>query len=473
MVTVVETVNAVDAWLGSLPGHVYADARRPLLQTLNVADFAPFTSVWAGEERCEHLKGPPLLTASARGSTPFRLSLWDGDVGHTMVLGVTGGGKSTLLGTLAAQFRRYPGAQVYFFDFGKSSRALTLAVGGEFHDLGASPIDFQPLRNLHEEAELEWAHEYITELVRLSGLNPELEHKDAVWQGLQSVATLPVDQRTITTLQGLIQHASVKAALKPYTLEGSGGRYLDAERDTLHVSEWQAFELEELLKNKAVGTPVLLYLFHTLEKRFTEQKVANAPTLLIIDEAWAILQNPLFASKLSEWLKTLRKKNVAVIFATQSLSDVSRSSIAPTLIESCPTTIFLPNPKALDPETAASYEAWGLSRAELKLLSEARPKREYYFRSRRGRRLFSLDLGEYALSLVGAADASDQLLMNEASRLGLRGEEFHRWFREQRKKTPAQRQAVKGEGGGAVGDEESHELSERGAPASPQLETVS
>ena len=439
MVSVVETINAVDAWLGSLPGHPYADTRRPLIQSLNVVDLAPLTSVWAGEERCEHLDGPPLLTATARGSTPFRLNLWEGDVGHTMVLGATGGGKSTLLGTLAAQFRRYPGAQVYFFDFGRSSRALTMAVGGDFHDLGTSNIDFQPLRTIDEESELEWAAEYVVELVRLSGLDASLDQKEAIWDALQSVANVEKKQRTLSTLMTLVQNAEVKSALQPYTIVGSGGRYLDASRDTLEVSEWQAFELEELLKNKTIGTPVLLYVFHVLEKKFAARKEGNAPTLLILDEAWAILQNPLFASKLAEWLKTLRKRNVAVVFATQSLSDISRSKIAPTLIESCPTTIFLPNAKALDPDTAANYEAWGLSKAELRLLAEARPKREYYFRSRRGRRIFSLNLGEYALSLVGASDGADQILMNEAVSLGLRGKEFHDWFVEKRKAQAARR----------------------------------
>ena len=495
MVSVVETINAVDAWLGSLPGHAYADTRRPLIQSLNVADLSPLTSVWAGEERCEHLGGPSLLTANARGSTPFRLNLWDGDVGHTMVLGSTGGGKSTLLGTLAAQFRRYPGARVYFFDFGRSSRALTMAVGGQFHDLGTGSISFQPLRGVDEPVELDWAEEYVVELVRLGGLTINLDRKRAVREGLEAIASLEPEQRTFTALHTLVQEPDVKAALLPYTLDGGGGRFLDASEDTLEVSGWQAFELEELLKNKAVGTPVLLYIFHVLDKKFAARKEGNAPTLLILDEAWAIMQNPLFASKLREWLKTLRKKNVAVVFATQSLSDVSKSDIAPTLIESCPTTIFLPNAKALDAETAASYEAWGLSRAERRLLSEAMPKREYYFRSRRGRRVFSLDLGEYALSLVGASDNAAQSLMNEAAAMGLSGPAFHDWFVKRYK--PAEDAPVEADedpgraasldedhprarfdrmtpGGGAAGEEDlvdpSRALSASGAP---QLETAS
>ncbi len=105
---IAETVNAVEAWLGSLPGHVYANVRQPPVSTLNLAHMMPLSAVWAGPERNEHLDGPPLLFAKTEEATPFRLSLHVGDVGHTLVVGPTGAGKSVLLALLALQFRRYP-----------------------------------------------------------------------------------------------------------------------------------------------------------------------------------------------------------------------------------------------------------------------------------------------------------------------------------------------------------------------------
>ena len=112
-----ESVNAVEAWLGSLPGHVYANVRQPLIHTLNLAHLMPLSSVWAaGPARNDYLDGPPLLYAETSGSTPFRLSTHVGDVGHQLIVGPTGAGKSVLLALLALQFRRYPGAQVYIFD---------------------------------------------------------------------------------------------------------------------------------------------------------------------------------------------------------------------------------------------------------------------------------------------------------------------------------------------------------------------
>ena len=136
----VETVNAVEAWLGCLPGHVYANVRQPPISTLNLAHMIPLSAVWAGPARDEHFKAPPLFFARTEGSTPFRFSLHVGDVGHTLVVGPTGAGKSVLLALMALQFRRYAGAQIFAFDFGGSIRAAALAMGGDWHDLGGALV---------------------------------------------------------------------------------------------------------------------------------------------------------------------------------------------------------------------------------------------------------------------------------------------------------------------------------------------
>ena len=134
----IETVNAIEAWLGSLPGHVYANVRQPPISTLNLAHMIPLSAVWAGEARDHHFKAPPLFLARTEGSTPFRFSLHVGDVGHTLVVGPTGAGKSVLLALMALQFRRYPESQIFAFDFGGSIRAAAIAMGGDWHDLGGA-----------------------------------------------------------------------------------------------------------------------------------------------------------------------------------------------------------------------------------------------------------------------------------------------------------------------------------------------
>ena len=92
----------------SLPGHVYANVRQPPVSTLNLAHLIPLSAVWAGPERDEHFAAPPLFFAKTEGSTPFRFSLHVGDVGHTLIVGPTGAGKSVLL-ALAATTTRISG----------------------------------------------------------------------------------------------------------------------------------------------------------------------------------------------------------------------------------------------------------------------------------------------------------------------------------------------------------------------------
>src|SRR5271163_4626346 len=147
---VIEHVNANEAYLGSLPGHGYRNVRRPLIHTRNLADLMPTTNVWPGEEvnPCPFYpeNSPPLCYAATTGGTPFRLDLHVGDVGHTLIVGPTGAGKSVLLATLVLQFRKYASAQISIFDKGGSSRASVLGLGGVFHDLGLEGgLSFQPL----------------------------------------------------------------------------------------------------------------------------------------------------------------------------------------------------------------------------------------------------------------------------------------------------------------------------------------
>ncbi|MGK9237150.1 conjugal transfer protein TrbE [Inquilinus limosus] len=406
--TIRESVNAVEAWLGSIPGHVYANVRQPLVHTLNLAHLLPLSSVWAGPATNAYLGGPPLLYAETSGATPFRLSTHVGDVGHMLIVGPTGAGKSVLLALMALQFRRYPGARVVLFDKGSSARAAVLAMGGLHQALGADgSLAFQPLAGIDRPGERSWAAEWIEILLARDGVAVTPEVKEAVWSALGSLASAPAGERTLTGLAMLLQSNPLKAALLPYTLDGPFGRLLDAAEDRLDTANVQCFETEALLHEASVVLPVLTYLFHQLEARFD-----GRPTLLVLDEAWVYLDNALFAVRIREWLKTLRKKNVAVVFATQSLADITESSIAPAIIESCPQRVFLPNDRAVEPQAREAYERFGLNERQIELIAQATPKRHYYLQSRRGNRLFELGLGPVALALCGASTPADQTLID-------------------------------------------------------------
>ena len=414
-VTIPETLNAVDAWLSSIPGHAYANVRQPIVSTLNLAHMMPVSAVWAGQERNAHLDGPPLIVTRTDGATPFRLVTHIGDVGNTLVVGPIGMGKSVLLATLAMQFRRYAGSRILAFDMGRSIRATILGLGGEHYDLGHdggadNTIAFQPLARIDQDGYRAWAAEWIAGRFIHEGVPVGPAEKDAVWSALNSLASAPVNQRTMTGLSVLLQSNALRQALQPYVLGGAHGKLLDADSDRLGTADVQGFEMEELMHSKAAMLAVLGYLFARFEERFD-----GAPTLLILDEAWLFLDDPVFASRIRQWLKTLRKKNVSVIFATQSLADIKDSAIAPAIIESCASRIFLPNPQATDPQIRVIYEGFGLNSRQIDIVAQAQPKRDYYYQSRLGNRVFDLGLGPVALAFAGAAKPEDQRAMDAVS----------------------------------------------------------
>ncbi|MCR6700940.1 MAG: conjugal transfer protein TrbE [Dokdonella sp.] len=403
-VTMPETLNAVEAWLSSVPGHTYANVRQPIVSTLNLAHMIPVSAVWAGPERNAHLDGPPLIVTRTEGATPFRLVTHVGDVGHAMVVGPTGSGKSVLIATLAMQFRRYPGARIFAFDVDRSIRATILGLGGEHYDLGAdSGVAFQPLARIDQPAHRTSAAEWIEARLRHEGVTVGPDERAAVWSALGSLASAPVEQRTLTGFSVLLQSNALRQAIAPYVLGGAHGRLLDADHERIGDADVQCFEMADLMHSKAATVAVLEYLFQRLEERFD-----GAPTVLLLGEVWVLLDDPLFEARLRKWLKTLRKKQVSVIFDTQSLADIKDSGIAAALIESCPTRIFLPNPQATEPLIRSIYESFGLNARQIEIVATAEPKRDYYYQSRLGNRLFDLDLGDVALAFAGASTPQDQ-----------------------------------------------------------------
>ncbi len=406
--TIPETFNAIEAWLSSLPGHAYANVRRPLLHTLNLAHLLPFSAIWPGPDNIPHLNGaPPLMMVDTAGRTPFRLSNFLGDVGHQMIIGPTGSGKSVLLNLMALQFCRYPQAQVFIFDKGGSFMASTYGVGGSYFELGLTEgLSFQPLAHIHQEQERVWAAEWLQELLLLEKITLTPAIKSLIWDALSSLSSLPTHHRTLTGFRAMVQDADIRQALSHYTLGGPFGFLLDGDHETLSNRHWQCFEMEALMTMNSIIAPVLSYLFHRLESKFT-----GCPTLLILDEAWLFLDHPQFSGQIRTWLKTLRKFNVAVIFATQSVTDALNTSIAPALLESCPSRILLPNDRILEPKIHSAYEKLGLNDRQCQILSQALPKRQYYYQSRLGNRLFDIECGPIALALCGAAKPEDKALI--------------------------------------------------------------
>ncbi len=412
----IETLNATDAFLGSLPGNWYCNVREPLINTANLADLLPLNSVWSGNAFAPCPFYPPVsppLMQVANGSTPFRLNLHSDDVGHSLIFGPTGSGKSTLLALIASQFRRYEGAQIFAFDKGRSLLPLTRAAGGDHHDVACDERGYQsgfcPLSDLDQEGDRAWASDWIEMLAVLQGLMITPDHRNAISRQIALMAT--ASGRSLSDFVSGVQMRDIKDALHPYTIDGPMGYLLDAEVDSLALGAFQTFEIEQLMNmGERTLVPVLAYLFRRIEKRLD-----GSPSLILLDEAWLMLAHPVFREKIREWLKTLRKANCAVVMATQSISDAERSGIFDVLKESCLTKICLPNGAALEPGTRDFYERIGFNSRQIEIVANALPKREYYVTSPEGRRLFEMALGPLALSFVGASSKDDLKRIDDLS----------------------------------------------------------
>ena len=414
----VESYNALEAFLGSLPGHGRENIRKPFIHSLNLADLLPLTSDWTGSEHCPcpppnyPPNSPPLIQAATVGTTPFRFSLHVDDVGHTLILGPTGSGKSTLLALIASQFDRYSDSQVFIFDKGYSMYPITVAsLSGCHYDLGK--IDASgglcPLAEIDEPSERAWASDWLEILLELQSTAVDTvtaRDKALLREAVQTLgnATTENSQRTITDFIATVQSQKIKEMLSYYQLGQTGGSYVDGHKSDIVFSDLTCFEMEDLLHyGDKIVVPVLLYLFHQIEKR-----LKGRPTLLIIDEAWMALSTPAFAERIKEWLKVMRKNNCAVVLATQQVSDIANSPICHAIVESCPTKIFLPNPEAKSENNHDLYvKIMGLNSTQINLISYAVRKRQYYLTSPLGRRLFELGLGPATLSFVGAGSKDD------------------------------------------------------------------
>lgn len=401
----IETLNCMEAWLGTHPGNSWSNVRRPLINTLNLADCLPLSSAWTGHRYnpCPYYppKSRPLAILTTDGNTPYRFNLHKGDLGHTIILGPTGSGKSTLLALIAAQFRAYPNSSIFVFDKGLSMYALAKGVGADHYDIGHDALAFAPLQHLDEsEEEFAWVANWVANLAELQRMQVAPVHRNACHLALETLRNNPQDMRSLTDLYNVLQNQPLKEALRHYTVAGTMGHLLDAKTDNLKLSRFVVFEIESLMEmGEANLIPVLLYLFHRIEKALQGQ-----PALLLLDEAWVMLGHPVFREQIRGWFKTFRRKNCAIGLATQSISDAANSGIMDVVFESCPTEIFLPNHRAEDKASLALYELAGLNERQINIIKQMVPKQDYYIVQPSGRRRVQLALGPRSLAFVGASD---------------------------------------------------------------------
>jgi type IV secretion system protein VirB4 len=401
--------NAFEVYLGSIPGDGYSNVRRSRVTTENIADMLPLTAPWLGEATNPSDKfppnTPPLLRAITTGGAPFNLNLHVRDVGHTLVLGPSGAGKSTMLGFEMLSWLRYPDAQVICFDWDYSQQVLTWAVVGDHYDLmDDEGLGFCPLGILESEQDRAWAGQYIAKLCALGGMVVTSKEQNLIDAAVRQLARRE-RHRTLSNFCDAVQSSEIREALKYYTVKGPAGRLLDCDSDSLGAmsNRFTTFELRQLIESRDQKTilPVLFYLFHRAIRRLD-----GSPTLIVIDEGWSWLDFEMLRREFGMWLLTTRRRNAAVLMATQEISHIAECDISSTIRNQTATKIWLPNPEA--PTQAEAYREFGLNSAEIEMISMAEPKREYYVTSAMGRRMIDLVLGKVALAFVGTNSVPDR-----------------------------------------------------------------
>ncbi|MFJ1270072.1 VirB4 family type IV secretion/conjugal transfer ATPase [Legionella lytica] len=423
-----ETINTMDAFMGTLPGHGVENVRRPLLNTMNLADLLPTSTIWTGQNEAPSPLFPPsspaLMHGVTSGNSPFRLNLHVRDLGHSIMFGPTRSGKSTHLGLIALQWRRYLGSRIYAFDKGMSMFPACLGSGGNHYTIAAKNerLAFAPLQFLETKADRAWAMEWINTILALNGVMTTHTQRNEI--GYAIINMHQSHSKTLSEFCLTIQDEIIREALKQYTIDGLMGHLLDAETDGLGLSDFMTFEIEELMNlGEKFALPVLLYLFRRIE-----QSLDGRPTLIILDEAWLMLAHPVFRNKIAEWLDSMAKKNCCVLMATQHLSHAVNSGILEVIVESTASKIFLPNPNARAQESAATYAQMGLNPTQIDIIASAVPKRDYYYVSEKGRRLYSLALGPLALSFVGATDKESIAMIQQLEKTH-KANWVHEWLR--------------------------------------------
>ena len=404
----VDKFNILESWLGSIPGNITSNIRRYPINTFLLTYLLPTSNIYTGEAMNKHLNDVPLLYTKTAGNSPFRFNLHVGDVGHTLIVGPTGAGKSVHLGMIASQFMKYEDAQVFFFDKDASSRVLTYCLGGEFYDLGEKELAFQPLSQVDKLEEQEFARDWLINILEQENLIVTPEKKTIIWEALTSLANTPKEQRTIENFTHFVQDFDIKEALELYTQSGAYGKYFDADKDNFSNNRWIVFEMSKIMKNPKVLVPILDYIFHRIEV----EKLNGKPTILVLDECWLFLQDEKMRNKIDEWLRVLRKKNTSVIFATQGLSEIANSSIVSSITDACKTQIFLPNDKAMS-AWLELYKKFNLNIKEIQTINSATAKKDYYYKSIKGSRLYQLNLSQIELAYCGASNSEDQNKIRE------------------------------------------------------------
>lgn len=407
--TRIENVNLFEAFLGTLPGHLMENLRRPIISHDVLCDILPINKNFIGEivSPNSSFKGmkSPLAQVTSNGDNLFYLNLHDKDLANTLVLGPPGSGKSVLLGFLVLNLMRYKDMSVFIFEKGYSFYGLTKALGGRHIELNHKKALLCPLYHLETSNDFSKAKDFIYYLLKLSNLELQQDYKNDIDTALALVATLDKSERSLSSFATFINRREIVLALKPYLSNENFISILDGNEDLSFNSNLITVEFDDIFEVSAIpATAIMRHLFNVIDSlRYKD----NKPKAIIIDEAWLVLKDEYFASKLLSWFKTLRKDNIFVILATQSVDDLCKSKMLDTVLDCAKTRFYLPNSAALASQSSIeSYKKLGLSDNHIKIIANAIAKREYLFCKNDKKALLTLRMSQSELDLISMSGSS-------------------------------------------------------------------
>lgn len=361
------------AFWAQLPANFTFIGRKAEIHTLNLAGFASLHNYPIGRISGNHW-GHAVTVFDTTSGTPYFFNFHQRDVGHTTIIGPTGAGKTVLMNFLCAQSQKFHCRQ-FFFDKDRGAEIFIRALGGAYHTIEPGERGaFNPLQLPDTLENRSFIAEWVKALVTTNGEAFTADDMTRVTEAVEGNFKLAKKDRLLRNIApffGMEVPGSLAGRLKMWHSNGQYSGLFDNPIDTVDFSTSTVFgfEMNEVLSSKATLGPVLLYLFHMIGL-----SLDGTPTMIVLDEAWSLIDNEIFAGKIKDWLKTLRKLNAMVIFATQSVEDATNSSISDTLLQQTATQIFLPNPKA----TEVYRKAFMLSEREFNLLKTTDPASRFF-----------------------------------------------------------------------------------------------
>jgi type IV secretion system protein VirB4 len=361
------------AYWAQLPANFEYIARGSDISTMNLSGFASMHNYPTGKISGNHW-GDAVTVFDTSSGTPYFFNFHARDVGHTTIIGPTGAGKTVLLNFLCAQAQKF-NCRIFFFDKDRGAEIFIRAISGKYTVIEpGTKCNFNPLQLPDTPENRTFIGEWMHALVTVNDEPFTAEDMDRINDavaGNYKLAKKDRILRNIAPFLGMEGPGTLAGRLKMWHSGGSYAGLFDNETDVVDFSIGNGFgfEMGEVLRERVSLAPTLLYLFHRISL-----SLDGTPTIIVLDEAWALIDNKIFAGRIRDWLKTLRKLNGMVVFATQSVEDASNSAISETLIQQTATQIFLPNPKATD----AYKRAFMVTDREFNLLKTTDPGSRYF-----------------------------------------------------------------------------------------------